>query len=1111
MTTQIGIQLTADDKELARVLKAVEGRLDQLELAARGSMAGTAAAANDAAAAVRNLEAQTGMSARQMQAALRQLPMQFTDIFTSLAAGQPPMMVLLQQGGQLKDTFGGIGPAARAMGGYIMGLVTPATVAAGALGVLAVAAYQGSEEAEMLARTLILTGNAAGATVGQLMYAAAAVRAMGAGTQGRAAEIINDMAAAAEVGTAQLARFTAAALQLERVGGPAAEETAKAFAALGKDPLKASIKLNESTNYLTASVYEQIKALQAQGRHVDASRVAMEAYYDAINQRTPQVAASMGKLERAMMFLLPDQIRGGFDWLKDVNRIETASERIQDLQRKIELTGWRHKREEYQAEIDMLSRRMLLQQESATAEAQRAAEMKARIKADEEAAKAAEKAATDAKRQAEEAAAAAKREGEARGAVMARLIGLNTDYAEQMARLNAMRAAGTLSEEQYTAAVQQLVAAQPFAEKAARERAKAEQALARVLADAHREREQHLRGIERGLQAGERQLEQLGDELARIKGGTRALDERVIRRLEDQAAALEAQARWAAADDAEAESLVAQARQLREQIKLRGQIAEATADKAASEAATRAWQRAAEDIERALTDALMRGFDSGRGFADSLRASVINSFKTMAVRVMVQPIMSGMQSMFGMPGAAGQSAGAGGGGSPIGALASLAGLSDLFRAGSAAAANGNTMGAMQAGWNMMKGGQIASGATFSAGAVLPQAAMAAAMWSVAKSIQNGYKLGGLSNDASTLLGGGVVARMFGRRARETRGSGITGTASAGGFAGQQYTDWFRKGGLFRSDKSGRDFAGVADDLDQTVDASIGMLYGSTEAYAKALGLPVEAARRYSGQFSVAWGQSEAENEKALQAALDKLREDLAGVYGASLAPLQRAGETLAQTLERLASLQTFSESLNSLGGVFSRLAGLTVSAREGFISLAGGMDALSQQAQDFVQNYYQRDEIAGLKARGVLGALTDAGFSSAQLAGLDSRDDFRALVEGVDLSTDAGQKQLATLLQLQGEFAQVADYLTESGGTLTTAALLAPNSAVLDSPVVGAQVEAINGVRNSIDVMADRVVDAITAGGGQWVTTGNGESENTYWMPSEVWTPSDGWNTSDGP
>lgn len=66
----------------------------------------------------------TGVSSAQTQAALRQLPAQFTDIFTSLAGGQNPLMVLIQQGGQIKDSFGGVGATFDALGGKIKSLFT---------------------------------------------------------------------------------------------------------------------------------------------------------------------------------------------------------------------------------------------------------------------------------------------------------------------------------------------------------------------------------------------------------------------------------------------------------------------------------------------------------------------------------------------------------------------------------------------------------------------------------------------------------------------------------------------------------------------------------------------------------------------------------------------------------------------------------------------------------------------------------------------------------------------------------------------------------------------------------------------------------------------------
>ncbi|HBT4593602.1 TPA: phage tail protein [Klebsiella pneumoniae] len=84
----------------------------------------------------------TGQSAAQTAYAMRMIPAQMTDIVVGLSTGQSPFMVLMQQGGQLKDMFGGIIPAIKGVSTYVMGLVNPFTVAAGAVGLLIYAVYQ---------------------------------------------------------------------------------------------------------------------------------------------------------------------------------------------------------------------------------------------------------------------------------------------------------------------------------------------------------------------------------------------------------------------------------------------------------------------------------------------------------------------------------------------------------------------------------------------------------------------------------------------------------------------------------------------------------------------------------------------------------------------------------------------------------------------------------------------------------------------------------------------------------------------------------------------------------------------------------------------------------
>jgi lambda family phage tail tape measure protein len=266
------------------------------------------------------------LSAKQTTAALRQVPAQLTDIFVSLQGGQAPLTVLLQQGGQLKDVFGGIGPAARALGGYVVSLINPFTLAAAAAGALALAYNQGSKEADAYAKAIILSGNAAGTTVGQLTQMAVAIDGV-VGTQSNAAEALAAFAADGNVAADSLQRITTIAIQFERTAGQAIDETVKQFAALGKDPLQASIKLNETTRFLTTSVYQNIKALQEQGRTVEAAAAAQKAYADALESRGAQIEARLGSIERGWR-AIKDATKEALDAILSVGRADTLQERL---------------------------------------------------------------------------------------------------------------------------------------------------------------------------------------------------------------------------------------------------------------------------------------------------------------------------------------------------------------------------------------------------------------------------------------------------------------------------------------------------------------------------------------------------------------------------------------------------------------------------------------------------------------------------------------------------------------------------------------------------------------------------------------------------------------
>ncbi|MFW3166247.1 phage tail tape measure protein [Pseudomonas syringae pv. syringae] len=355
----------------------------------------------------------TGNTSAQTEQALRQLPGQFSDIFTSLIGGQNPLLVFIQQGMQIKDSFGGIGPtidvlggkiksilgigggigsigealqavgsggkaaaegaeaasegignlaegvntaadagknakeaadALRAAGGGIsvgMGAVLAgAAAAAAALVALGVAYKQGSSEATAYTTALIMTGNTAGTTAGQLGDMARAVSSAN-GTVNEASQTLALLAGSTRISASSFQMIATAAANLDDATGKSTAETVKNFERLAKEPLKASLEFTEQLNYLTAATYSQIAALERQGQTQAAAEVAFQAYAEASNSRTAQVTANLGNLEKAWKDVT-DTAKNAWDAMRDVGRTQSLDQQIDNTKKILEdrKTGW---------------------------------------------------------------------------------------------------------------------------------------------------------------------------------------------------------------------------------------------------------------------------------------------------------------------------------------------------------------------------------------------------------------------------------------------------------------------------------------------------------------------------------------------------------------------------------------------------------------------------------------------------------------------------------------------------------------------------------------------------------------------------------------------------
>lgn len=330
--------------KLATTGKKAEAAADGVEQAwsdASKAVAGTAAPAKTVSAVLERSAAafssnssameRAGLSAGQYQQALRMLPMQLTDVATSLASGMPIWMVAIQQGGQVRDAFGGIGNAARAVASEIGPLNLAFGAAAATIGAAFLAFEKGQSEMAAFNEALILTGRSAGVTASQLTDMAREMDAMTGVTQSSASAALAQVAASGQFAGHQLALVGTAAEQMRVATGKAIEETIAEFVKLGDDPVKTLLDLNDKYHFLTSAQLDQIRTLQEQNRHQDAATEAMRLYAGVIAERTPQVLGNLGSLERAWLRI--KQMAGeAADAVFDIGRPGSLTEQIAEAE-----------------------------------------------------------------------------------------------------------------------------------------------------------------------------------------------------------------------------------------------------------------------------------------------------------------------------------------------------------------------------------------------------------------------------------------------------------------------------------------------------------------------------------------------------------------------------------------------------------------------------------------------------------------------------------------------------------------------------------------------------------------------------------------------------------
>ncbi|HBI2854526.1 TPA: phage tail tape measure protein, partial [Escherichia coli] len=329
LTAVLTLDSTRFSEEAARVKKELGETSDLADL-----MAGRVSQSfNKQATAVEQglsrqaLAAQkAGISVGQYKQAMRMLPMQFTDVATQLAGGQNPWLILLQQGGQVKDSFGGMIPMFRGLAGAITLPMFGVTSLAVATGALAYAWYRGDATLSEFNKTLVLSGNQSGLTADRMLTLSRAGQAAGL-TFNQASESLAALVNAGVRGGEQFDAINQSVARFASASGVEVDKVAEAFGKLTTDPTSGLMAMARQFRNVTAEQIAYVAQLQRSGDEAGALQAANDIATKGFDDQTRRLKENMGTLE-TWADRTARAFKSMWDAVLDIGRPDTAQEML---------------------------------------------------------------------------------------------------------------------------------------------------------------------------------------------------------------------------------------------------------------------------------------------------------------------------------------------------------------------------------------------------------------------------------------------------------------------------------------------------------------------------------------------------------------------------------------------------------------------------------------------------------------------------------------------------------------------------------------------------------------------------------------------------------------
>ncbi|EBA1657591.1 phage tail tape measure protein [Salmonella enterica] len=330
MSQQVGdlvVNMSLDSVKFDDQIARIKKQYQQLDNTATASAGAAEKSFNRQAKAAKA----AGISVGQYKAAMRMLPAQFTDIATQLAGGQSPWLIMLQQGGQVKDSFGGLIPMFRGLAGAVTLPLVGVTALAAGVGALAYAWYQGDSTLSGFNKALVLTGNQSGLTTDRMLELARAGQSAGL-TFNQTSEALMALVSAGVRGGNQFDQLSQAAARFSSASGIEIDKVADAFGKLTADPTSGLIAMAKMFHNVTAEQIAYVAQLQRSGDEAGALQAANEAATKGFDDQTSRLKSNMGTLE-TWADKAAKAFKSMWDAALDIGRPEPSDEMLKKAQK----------------------------------------------------------------------------------------------------------------------------------------------------------------------------------------------------------------------------------------------------------------------------------------------------------------------------------------------------------------------------------------------------------------------------------------------------------------------------------------------------------------------------------------------------------------------------------------------------------------------------------------------------------------------------------------------------------------------------------------------------------------------------------------------------------